>query len=255
VVVGLWVCWRYRRRWGRGWLLGLGHFVVMLLPVLGFFNIYFMRYSLVADHWQYFSILGPIALAVAGINTALGRFEQRGPFLKPALCGVLLLTLGVLTWRQCGMYADSETLWQTTIGQNPNSFMAHNNLGNVFLQQGRADDAIAQFQKAREIQPDQANAYYNLGNALLQKGRLDEAVVQFQTALKIEPGYAKAHNNLANTLLQQGRVDEAIAHFQTALNIQPDFAEAHNNLGNALLRKGQLDAAIGPLPKGLGNPA
>src|SRR5208337_3760621 len=101
----------------------LAYFVVMLLPVLGFLNIYFMRYSLVADHWQYFAIIGPIALAAAIIR-------------KPVLAAALLLALGALTWKQCGMYANVETLWQTTLRLNPDCWLAHNNLGHSFFQQG-----------------------------------------------------------------------------------------------------------------------
>ena len=59
------VFWRERRTWGRPLLFGLGYFVATLVPVLGFFDQGFYSYSLVADHWQYYSIVGVIALAVA----------------------------------------------------------------------------------------------------------------------------------------------------------------------------------------------
>lgn len=278
LIVGLLVCWRYRRGWGRAWLFMVGYFVVMLLPVLGFLNIYFMRYSLVADRWQYFSILGPIALAVGGVTTALVRFERESPVLKPVLGGVILLALGALTWRHSQLYANSETLWRATLAGNPGCFLAcndlgylmltrgqedkaityiqkaleinpdyaeaHVNLGSLFLQKGELDKAILHFQKAIEIQPDFAGAYYNFGNALLQKGRLDEAIIQFQKTLEIKPKFAAAHGNLGNAFLQKGQADEAMAHFQKALKIQPDFAEAHYNIGIVLLQRRQLDEAM-----------
>ena len=68
---------------------------------------------------------------------------------------------------------------------------------------------------------------------------MDEAIGQFQKALEINPNYAEAHNNLGNALLQKGQVDEAMAQYQKALEINPNYAEAHNNLGDALFKKGR----------------
>jgi tetratricopeptide (TPR) repeat protein len=211
------LCWRCRRGWGKALFFGLAYFVVMLLPILGFLNIYFMRYSLVADHWEYFAIIGPIALAAALIR-------------RPVVAAALLLALGALTWKQCGMYANVETLWQATLRLNPNSWLAQYNLGLVFTQQGRMDEAISQYQKALQIKPDYADAHNNLGNVLLQMGRVDEAILHFQKALEIKPDFAEARNNLGSALFRQGRMDEAIWQYQKALEIKPDFAEARNNL-------------------------
>jgi tetratricopeptide (TPR) repeat protein len=236
------LCWP-PRRW-RGPLAGLLFFGGTLFPALGFFNVYPFRFSLVADHFQYLAGIGPIVLVAAGISTLFSFFQERKLFWGPVFCGTLLAVLCVLTWRQCGMYANIETLWRTTLAWNPNSSLAHNNLGNIFLQNGRVDEAMKQFQKALDIEPRYALAHNNLGAALYQKGQVDEAVAHYQKALEIEPRYAQAHNNLGIVLFQKGQVDEAMAHFQKALAIQPNNAEIYNNFGNALLGKGEAAGAI-----------
>jgi protein O-mannosyl-transferase len=237
-----------RWRWA---LVAMLFFAGTLFPALGFFNAYPFRFSYVADHFQYLASIGPIALAGAGITTGLNSLKKRIPFLQSMICGILLFTLGVLTWRQCAMYSDIETLFRTTIERNPDCWMAYNNIGVAFMQKGKVDEAIAHYQKALEIKPDYADAYSNLGSVFLQKGKVDEAIARYQKALEIKPDYADAYSNLGNAFLQKGKIGEAIAHYQKALEIKPEKADAHSNLGNAFLQNGKVDEAIAHYQKAL----
>ena len=245
-----WAWWQ-RRRLGRGLFVALLHFYVCTSLLILLVALYRTRYSFVSDHWQYFGCMSIMAVTAAGITTGLDRFQKGSSFLKPALGSGLLLVLGVLTWRQCGMYTDLETLWRTTLAANPHCSMAHTNLGDLLMHGGKLDEAIIHFHEALEADPDDEVAYNNLGNALLQKGQVTEAIADYRKALELQPDYAKAHYNLGNTLLQQGRVTEAIGHFQRALEIQPDLFEAHNSLGSALLQTSQADEAIAHYQKAL----
>jgi tetratricopeptide (TPR) repeat protein len=238
------------------------YFVVSLFPVLGFFKVYFFRYSFVGDHFQYLASLGPLALAAAGITTALDRFKKGKPFLEPVFCGTLLLVLGLLTWRQCGIYADVETLWRTTLARNPNSILANNNLGVILVRKGQLDEAIALFQKALQDHPDDPETRNNLAvalakthgdyaNTLVQMGRDDEAMVEFRKALEFFPYFASARRSLAVILLNKGQVDEAIAQFQTIREQYPDDPMASFDLGNAYFQKGQMDEAAASYQRAL----
>jgi tetratricopeptide (TPR) repeat protein len=248
VLVWLWLS---RRRLGKGLFVALMHFYVCTSLLILLTVIYMTRYTFVSDHWQYFGCMSIMALVAAGITGALERFEKGRPFLKPAVCGMLLVALGVLSWRQCRMYTGLETLWRTTLARNPRAFLAQNNLGELLAQKGQMDEAVDHFQKALQIQPGFAEAHYNLGNALVKEGQLDNAIIQFQKTLEIEPDNAEAHNNLGWVLLQKKRLDEAIFHFQTALKFQPAFADAHQNLGNCFSQMGRLDEAIAHYQKAL----
>ena len=238
------VIWRARRWAGRSVEVAAVFFAATLSPVLGFIMLYTFLYSFVADHYQYLACIGPIALAAAGMQIGLGRLGRGKLFFSRCCCAALLMTLGALTWQQCGMYADSETLWQTTLRRNPHSWLAQGNLGNVLLKDGQADEAMAYFQKALEMNPNFSPTHYNLGLSFALLGRMDQAIAQYQKALELKPDYAEAHNNLGVAFYQQGKLDEAISHYEKALELKPDYAEAHNNLGLAFYQQGKLDESL-----------
>ena len=231
----------YARRFlGRGVEVAVLFFVTTLSPLLGLVMLYTFRYTYVADHYQYVASIGLIALVAAGITIA---FKTK-PWLKLVCCGTLLLTLGLLTWRQAGTYKDEETLWQTTLVKNPDSSMAYNNLGLLLKRQGRMNEAIENYHKALQLDPNNYEALNNLGNILKTGRHLDEAIECYRQAIQINPKYYEALNNLGAALAAKGQVDEAIGYYRQAILINPKFAGPLNNLGVALGTKGQIDDAI-----------
>ena len=237
------LAWRWRDTWGRPLLMLIVCYVALLLPVLGFVNIYFMEYSLVADHWQYAAMIVPCAAAAGAVATARSRWRWCR-LAGAVLCPALLAALAVLTWRQSSMYADIERLCQTTIDRNPKCWMAEICLGVASVHRGQINEGIAHYQRALEIKPDCTEACNNLGVALGGCGRIDEAIARYRQALQIKPEYAEAHNNLGTTLARRGQIGQAIAHFKRAVEIKPSYAEAHLNLGSALTACGQMGEAI-----------
>jgi len=197
----------------------------------------------VADHYQYLACIGPIALVSAGIISLADVFKQRRAFIFSVALFVVA-SLGALTWRQATMYGDIETLWRTTLGRNPECWMAQTNLGVMLLQKGEIDEGISHCRAALQMQPHSWDAEYNLGTALLGKGKVDEAIFHCDRAVAMQPNNADAQLSLGNALLEKGQIGEAIDHYGKAVAIRPDYSLAHYSLGRGLLAKGELDAAI-----------
>ena len=241
-LVALWLA---RRRMGKGPLVAVLYFIGTLSPAMGFADVYYMQYSFVADHFQYLASIGIIALCVASGIQLVGRLGQGARRTNPVLAACLVVVLGALTWWQCHVYRDVETLWQDTIRKNPSAEIAHLNLGVLLADRGRFDEAIKHYAEALRLKKFNPEAHYNLAYALVGQGKIDEAVEEYTVALRLKPDFPFANDNLGNVLLDQGKLDEAIGHYTEALRLKPDFPEAHNNLGTALLDQGKLDEAIG----------
>lgn len=230
VVVGI-VLWAWRRQaWAHAGMFGLGYFVAALLPVLGFFDIYYFHYCFVADHFQYLASVGLIALATStGVHLASRAGKSGRDMGVTAFCAVLL-TLGTLTWKQARAYQDDESLWSDTLAKNPACWMADHNLANLFLQRGDVPDAIAHWEHALQTNPDLPEVSNNLGTALFKMGKVPEAISRWEQAVHSDPDYFGAHFNLGVALVQQGRTTEGIGHLEQAVRITPDSVPALSRL-------------------------
>ena len=278
LVGGLILFWVKRKTWGRPCFFAVGSMVIMLFPVLGFIDQGFYSYSLVADHWQYFSISAIIALLVAATATHCPPPTARRRWIQGIAGLVLIIALGWATEKRAGLYANREALWRDTLAKNPAAWVAWNELGLALLEGNRIPEAIAgfessvrihgrnnpahkhlglayarvgetqtailHFEQALRINPNEASTLNNYGNLRLAMGDTVAAITLYQQALQIDPTYGPAYNNWGHVLMQQGAVLPAITLYEKALQINPEFAEAHHNLGNALLRMGKSKAAI-----------
>jgi len=278
ILAGLTALWFVRTNGGRAVFFAAAYYLISLLPVLGFFSVYFFRYSFVSDHFQYLASMGPLALAGAGIVTAASRLGGAPTTALPgktkprhrsmattastfsvtrrslplvSICSILILVLVFLTWQQSASYRDITTLWQTTIARNPGCWMAENNLGNELLEAGNVDAAVAHFQKSFQLKPDLLEGHHSLAYGLLRKGDTDAAMAEARVALSLDPGDAEAHGVLGMVLMAKGLVDEAIAELSRALEISPNLSKAHYNLAIALLEKHETAKAINHYQKAL----
>jgi tetratricopeptide (TPR) repeat protein len=256
-----WLGWKARRSWlnprraaaapaspkesDRGWkaaFFAWCYFCVALIPVMGLADINYMKYSLVADHYQYLALIGVSALVAA---TWWGGAARVGRNLQWGLFAAVVGLLAALTWRQAGNYRDAETLYRVTLERNPQCWLADNNLGIVEVDSGRVAEARAEFVRALELNPDYAEAHFNLGLLLRHEtGGLPAAADHFARAVQISPRYADAHYYLANSLGDLGRTGEAITQYEQAIRWRPNFPDAQLNLGSTLARAGRVPEAL-----------
>lgn len=241
--------WTARRRIGRGPLTAALFFAGTLFPALGFFDVYPMRYSFVADHFQYLASLGVLALLGAATVRVLqwipqaGENRAAGSLARSLPVGLALVLLMFLSARQSMIYQSLETLYLDTIAKNPASWMAYNNLGQLRIKAGRPEEAIPLVEQALRHNPKDIDSYLNLGVALSRLGREDEALLQYEKALAIKPDRSELYSNIGASWARRGQYEKAISYYQKALEIKPDFA-THSNLGAALASLGRFDEAV-----------
>ena len=247
LLAALYVCWHFRKSWGRHAFFALAYVVASIFPVMGFFNMYFLIFSRVADHWQYLALIGTVAGVVCGCVYGFQKLveknkvpQQAGPVLAVLLIGFLAWS----TWLRAEVYANELNLWSDTVKKNPEAWMAYNNLGNALGNAHRPEEAIAAYEAAIKINPGFPDAHSNLGNSLVGKKQLDKAIEHFKIAVAGQPKMASFHFNYGIALFDQGKYQDAVNEYNIALSLNPGYADVRNNLANVYLKQDKYKEAL-----------
>ncbi len=235
-----------RRRLGRGPLAALLVYVGILFPALGFFDVYPFLYSFVADHYQYHASIAAIALATAAASRATARAKIAAAVA--ALTAIAIL--GALAHRETYSYRDEVTLIRRSAALQPDSWAAHYRLGAVLQNEGRAAEAVAEFEEALRLYPAYARARASVGINLVTLGRLDEAAAAFETTLAADlddEDRAATYLLLGNLRVTQQRFEDAARAYRAGAALASDPAELDYDLGMVLQRIGEGPEAIAAL--------
>lgn len=138
-----------------------------------------------------------------------------------------------LIWMQKGDDRQAASYLQKSLesGHNPIYF---SNYGMFLSRQGKHSEAIKQYKKAVEIQPDYAEAWFNLGVSSSHTGDLETAEQAYAKAISLKGNYIKAMYNLACVQESQGKSAEANHTIQKIQSVTPDTADVYYKLAQAL---------------------
>ena len=234
-----------------------------LFPALGFFDVWPFRYSFVADHFAY-AAMPAFALVAVWIGTRIADLAGL-PRKARTVAGVVALTVLVaLTIRATPKYDSEESLWRTTVSQNPKAWMAANNLATTLLKsaaraqaagdldsmRGFATEALEFARMAGGVKPDEFTNAVSRSESLRLLGRVDEAIVEIEVALALRPDLPDLHWSLGRLLELRGDTDAAIDSFRQTVEraaASPKYANDERDARRDLMRlsvaRGELDAA------------
>ena len=247
-------CWLWSRRGtasaptaARHALFGLGFFLLMLFPILGFITISYMRITWVADHFNYVAIIGVIVPLCAAAATWFASARQPVQTWALSVACLVLAVLAGWSFRYAYVFANEDSLWTYTLESNPDAWQAHNRLGARKGARGDLEGALHHFTNSTRLRPDLGETHNNLATTYMALGRTDEALEEFAVTTELLPNLFLVQLNRGLALVKAGRNEQAEKWFLDLVDRFPNQFEVWANLGLVQITRGDRKAGIAAL--------
>ncbi len=207
-----------RRRWP-GLLAAWLAYGVLIGPFAGLVQI---GSHFAADRNTYLACLPWAVLASAGVLRLVPAGRPAGMRWPAAWLAAVALTLGVLTFRQAGIWKNSVALWNHVLALDPTAVVALHNRGHARIDARDADGAVADFTAAIALAPTLAESYNGRGVARKGLGDLDGALRDYDQALRLDSSHAEGFFNRSLIRALKNDPEGVIADTTAGLRLEPN---------------------------------
>jgi tetratricopeptide (TPR) repeat protein len=216
----------WKQRWFRpylatGWLWYLG----TLVPVIGLIQV---GDQAMADRYAYLPLTGIFVMIVWGAADAADRRQIDLPS-RAAIAFVILAALSFLTWRQIGCWKSDYDLWSHTVKVTKHNVVANENLSKSLMQLGRPQEAIAGFEEAASLNPEDPFRHVNLAAALLESERPTDAIAEYESTIQVTADpiiKARCYESIATIYDEIGEYAKVRENYRLALQADPSQGPA-----------------------------
>ena len=224
------VAWRaHPWRWGVAWWL------ICLLP-----TIVVPLIVLVNEHRLYAASVGGFAM----IATAIQSQRSEGRPVAVILIAAYTIMLALLTVGRIEVWQSERSVWEDAATKAPASLKAQLRWADALAFKGDVELAEAAYLRALALRSHHPATRNNLGRMYLVQGRWDEAQTQFGLLLNVSPDNVPARMNLAQILFRQGRLDEARVQYEAVMAYETTHGRAQLRIAQIGLRQDSPAAQV-----------
>lgn len=184
--------------------------IIALLPVSGIRSFEYQRFSVVADRYVYFGMLG-VALFAARVWLSAYRTKR----MKYTLI-VFLLFFTVQNLKQVPVWKNEYSLWQAAYQNNPGQWAANYNLGVYYMKQNQPEKAVAYYTAAIDANPNERMVLTNRANSLARLKRFEESLADYAAAIKLDEKDGSIYYNRALTYYNMGDLSNCLTDLEAA---------------------------------------
>jgi serine/threonine protein kinase len=141
-------------------------------------------------------------------------------------------------------YQEALAAFEQAIRLDPDDASIYNGKGLVLRELKRSQEALAAYERAIRLDPNYAEAYFNKGNVLDDLEHYEEALAAYEQAIRLDPNDADFYNNMGQVLYELRSYEEALAACEQAIRLDPDDAVANNTYGDVLSELGFYEEAL-----------
>lgn len=235
-----------RQHWNRGTEADLKQAVEYFQKSLGNDGNYAKAYAGLADTYA--------ALALLEFMAPNEAFPKAREAVQSALSldhglADAHTSLGLIRARYEWDWDGAESAFREAIRINPNSPLTHFYYADLLKALARFDEALAEVDKAQELDPLSLFINTGVGHVLYLSRRYDEAIEQYRKAVELDPNFMATHIWFGRPYLEKGMFAEAIAELEIAVRLSGESTLALAMLGHGLASAGRREEALQILEK------
>jgi Flp pilus assembly protein TadD len=215
--------------------------------------------TFIGERFLYQPSFGFCVAVVAAGNELIQKIKfktiQQKFSMVAALIAIVVVLSGFQTRQRNTEWNNDQLLWSSDVKKVPNSALAHENIGNIFMNIGNSaatpqqqkddyDTALMQFTTAVKILPNYPITWFNLGDLYTRMGNDDEAEKAYFNCIKQDSTYAKAYDGMGTVYFDKKNYEKALPYFKKGTQLDTTNAITYGNLGACYQMLGQYETAI-----------
>ncbi len=228
----------FKKDW-RPYLFGVLFFlfnVMFVLQVVG------AGQGFLADRFTYIPYAGLMFIVAYAGQWLMKEGHTASKVAMYGFCGLMALYL-FMTWKQNKVWTDSDTLWTHVLKYSDKTPLPFRNRANYRRDQGRIEEALADYNSAISLKPDGA-LYNSRAKLYFNQQKYDLAMKDYNQAIAMDSTEGEYYINRGAVYALSNLLPKALEDFNTGLRLKPDHANGYKNRSLIFQSTGEWDKAI-----------